>query len=121
DRSSIGQSQRVSNGHDRNVIAADQINGALGGGLGGPTGTGAGTQGGRGGRTLPSISGSVSKSGTQQDQLQHSTGQTNSTDSSNTASSGVRDEHSNGTGASSSDGTYSRSGVFSRASQTSSA
>ncbi|MBJ7438453.1 MAG: conjugal transfer protein TraG N-terminal domain-containing protein [Sphingopyxis sp.] len=121
DRSSIGQSQRVSDTHDRSAITSDQVGGRITTGMGGPAAAGPGGGGRRASGLLPGIEGSVGKSGSQQDQLQHSTGQTNSSDSSNTASSGVRDEHSNGTGASSSDGTYSRSGVFSRASQTSSA
>ncbi|MGD9811162.1 MAG: conjugal transfer protein TraG N-terminal domain-containing protein [Sphingobium sp.] len=120
DRSSVGQSQRVSDSHDRSAVTADVVSGRAGAVLGGSRGGGAG--GGRGILgALPGISGDVSKSGTQQEQLQRSTGQTNSSDSSNTASSGVRDEHSNGTGATSSDGTYARDGVFSRASQTLSA
>ena len=120
DRSSVGQSLRVSDNHDRSAVTADVVSGRAGAVLGGGRGGGAG--GGRGILgALPGISGDVSKSGTQQEQLQRSTGQTNSSDSSNTASSGVRDEHSNGTGATSSDGTYSRDGVFSRASRTSSA
>ena len=63
---------------------------------------------------------SVSKTGSQQDTLRHGTDNTRSSDSSSTSSSGIRDEHSNGTGATSSNGTYDRSGVFSRASSTSS-
>ncbi|WP_371421238.1 conjugal transfer protein TraG N-terminal domain-containing protein [Tardiphaga sp.] len=83
--------------------------------------TGRQTAGGSGGRggvpgRLPSIGGSVSKSGSQTDALRHATDETRGTDSASTSSSGVRDEHSNGTGASMSDGTYSRSGSFSRAS-----
>ncbi|PNA35458.1 hypothetical protein C1X44_34945, partial [Pseudomonas sp. MPR-AND1A] len=48
------------------------------------------------------------------------TEETRSTDNASSSSSGVRDEHSSGSGASTSDGTYDRSGVFSRASSTSS-
>jgi conjugal transfer mating pair stabilization protein TraG len=119
DRSSVGQSQRVSASSDTNATVSEQVSGSVGAGLGGQ-GSGRGARGAGGMRALPGISGSVTKSGLQQSQLQHSTGQTNSTDSSSTASSSVRDEHSNGTGASASDGTYLRGGVFSRSSSSSS-
>lgn len=126
DRSSTGQSQRVSDGHDRNAGTVDQVGGRLDAGIGGSRSGGGGTVGGRGGAlgrvlgALPGAGVSVSKTGSQQDTLRHGTDNTRSSDSSSTASSGVRDEHSNGTGATSSDGTYDRSGVFSRASSTSS-
>jgi conjugal transfer mating pair stabilization protein TraG len=123
DRSSTGQSQRVSDGHDRNAGTVDQVGGRLDAGIGGSRGGGNGGRGGTLGRVVGALPGagvSVSKTGSQQDTLRHGTENTRSTDSSSTASSGVRDEHSNGTGATSSDGTYDRSGVFSRASTTSS-
>src|SRR3546814_17462705 len=41
-----------------------------------------------------------------------------SSESGNTSSSGVRDEHANGSGSSTSEGTYARSGVFARGSRT---
>uniref|UniRef100_UPI0030DD26EA hypothetical protein n=2 Tax=Pseudomonadota TaxID=1224 RepID=UPI0030DD26EA len=71
---------------------------------------------------LPNVSGTVSvnKTGTQTDNLRYGTDSSKSTDSSSSSSSGVRDEHSSGIGASTSDGTYERSGVFSRSSATSS-
>jgi len=118
ERSSISQSARVSQSHDRQAQTNDQVSGSISSVLGGRGGSG----GGGGGRNLglPGIGGTVSKSGSQQDTLRHGTDDTRATDSANTSSSGVRDEHSNGTGASTSDGTYSRSGVFSRASSTSS-
>lgn len=115
ERSTISQSQRVSQGHDRQAQTTDTVSGSVSAGLGGRAGAG----GGRSSR-LPGIGGSVSKSGNQTDALRHATDDTRSSDSANTSSSGVRDEHSNGTGASTSDGTYERSGVFSRASRTSS-
>lgn len=128
DRSSIGQSQRVSDGHDRNAGTVDQVGGRLDAGIGGNRGGsgGGGRSGGRGGAlgrvlgALPGAGISVSKTGSQQDTLRHGTDNTRSSDSSSSSSSGVRDEHSNGTGASSSDGTYDRSGNFSRASTSSS-
>ncbi|MGB3930847.1 MAG: conjugal transfer protein TraG N-terminal domain-containing protein [Sphingobium sp.] len=127
DRSSTGQSQRVSDGHDRSAGTVDQIGGRLDAGVGGNRGGGGGGGvGGRGSalgrvlRALPGAGATVSKTGSQQDTLRHGTEDTRSSDSSSTASSGVRDEHSNGTGATSSDGTYDRSGVFSRASTSSS-
>jgi conjugal transfer mating pair stabilization protein TraG len=128
DRSSIGQSQRVSDGHDRNAGTVDQVGGRLDAGIGGNRGGsgGGGRSGGRGGAlgrvlgALPGAGISVSKTGSQQDTLRHGTDNTRSSDSSSSSSSGVRDEHSNGTGATSSDGTYDRSGNFSRASTSSS-
>jgi conjugal transfer mating pair stabilization protein TraG len=66
------------------------------------------------------VSGGISAQGQQNDFLRHGTSDTRSSDNSSTASSGVRDEHANGSGATSSDGTYERSGVFSRASTSSS-
>lgn len=123
DRSSTGQSLRVSDGHDRTAGTVDQVGGRLDAGVGGTRAAGGSGRGGSLGRVLGALPGagvSVSKTGSQQDTLRHGTDSARSTDNSSTASSGVRDEHSNGTGATSSDGTYDRSGVFSRASTTSS-
>lgn len=121
ERTSTGQSQRISEGHDRQAGTTDQVAGSLGGALGG---AGRGATGGKGrlGSLLPNVSGTVSvnKTGTQTDNLRYGTDSSKSTDSSSSSSSGVRDEHSGGTGASTSDGTYERSGVFSRSSGTSS-
>ncbi|MFY7854197.1 MAG: conjugal transfer protein TraG N-terminal domain-containing protein [Brevundimonas sp.] len=122
ERSSTGQSQRISEGHDRTAGTLDQVQGSLTGGLGRSSGgLRSGSNGGSGG-ILPRVSGSlgVSRTGSQQDTLRYGTDETRSTDSSSSSSSGVRDEHSSGRGASTSDGTYDRSGVFSRASSTSS-
>ncbi|QNE33601.1 conjugal transfer protein TraG (plasmid) [Sphingomonas sp. NBWT7] len=106
ERSSTGQSLRVSNGHDRSAGTLDQVAGRLDGGIGS-----SGGKGGSGGRKgvgglLPSVGGSlgVSKTGSQQDTLRH----------------GTEDSRSSGSGATTSDGTYERDGVFSRASQSSS-
>ncbi|CCW17219.1 IncF plasmid conjugative transfer protein TraG [Sphingobium indicum BiD32] len=118
ERSSISQSARVSQGHERQAQINDTVGGNVGLGVGG--GKGGAGRGGRGG-ILPTIGASVSKTGTQTDALRHNTDESRGTDSASTSSSGVRDEHSSGTGASMSDGTYSRSGSFSRASTTSSA
>src|SRR3546814_19020320 len=52
------------------------------------------------------------------DTMNWTTDDSRSSDSGNTSSSGVRDEHASGTGASMSDGTYARSGVFALASTT---
>lgn len=121
ERSSTGQSQRISEGHDRQAGTTDQVAGSLGGALGG---AGRGATGGKGrlGSLLPNVSSTVSvnKTGTQTDNLRYGTDSSKSTDSSSSSSSGVRDEHSSGIGASTSDGTYERSGVFSRSSATSS-
>ncbi len=124
DRSSTGQNVSVSQGRDRGAVITDNVSGGISAGLGG-----GGAGGGRGGAPgsvarllgrLPGVSGSVSKSGQQSDALRHSTSDVRSSDSSNTATSGVRDEHAVGTSASTSDGTYSRGGSFSRASTSSS-
>ncbi|OYW44984.1 MAG: conjugal transfer protein TraG [Novosphingobium sp. 12-63-9] len=122
ERSSTGQSQRVTKSHDRGAATNDQITGSLSGNLGSGSGRAPTTGKGRLGGLLPGVGGSVgvSKTGQQTDSLRYGTDENRSTDSSSSSSSGVRDEHSNGTGASTSDGTYDRSGVFSRASSTSS-
>ena len=123
-RSSTGQSLTSTDGHDRSAGTLNQVSGSVSAGLGGG-GQGQGGQGGRSGigralSRLPGIGGSVTAQGQQQDTLRHGTTDSRSSDNSSSSSSGVRDEHSNGTGATSSDGTYDRSGVFSRASSTSS-
>jgi len=118
ERSSTSEGQRISKAHERAAMTSDQVAGGLNASLGN------GGAGGRGrlGILLPNVGGSfsVNKSGSQNDALRYGTDETRSTDSSSSASSGVRDEHINGSGASTSDGTYSRSGVFSRAASTSS-
>ncbi|MBB6193237.1 conjugal transfer mating pair stabilization protein TraG [Sphingobium wenxiniae] len=114
ERSMISQSERVSGRHDRQAQISDQVSGTIGAGVGGRG------KGGGGGKGLPGISGSVSKSGSQMDTMNWTTDDSRSSDSGNTSSSGVRDEHASGTGASMSDGTYARSGVFARASTTNS-
>ena len=118
ERSSTGESQRISQGHERSAGTLDQVTGGLTGGIGGAGRQGGGKSGGRG--LLPNVGGNigVSKTGNQQDTLRYGTDETHSTDSSSSASSGVRDEHSSGSGASTSDGTYARSGTFSRGSST---
>lgn len=121
ERSSTGQSVRVSNGHERTAGTLDQVSGRMEGTLGGGS-TGRGGKSGRGNNIIPNVGGGVgvSKVGSQQDTLRHSTDDSRSSESSNSMSSGIRDEHSNGSGATSSDGTYDRSGVFSRATSSSS-
>jgi conjugal transfer mating pair stabilization protein TraG len=122
ERSSTGQSQRISQGHERSAGTLDQVTGGLSGGIGGGPGRAPASGKGRLGGLVPNVGGSigVSKAGQQADNLRRGTDETHSTDSSSSSSSGVRDEHSSGSGASTSDGTYDRSGVFSRASSTSS-
>lgn len=121
ERSSTAQSQRVARGHDRAAGVTDQVSGSLGAAIGG-AGKGRSGATGRGGSLLPSAAGNlgVSKTGTQTDSLRQGTEELRSTDNSSSSSSGVRDEHSSGTGASTAEGTYDRSGVFSRASSTAS-
>jgi len=115
ERSTISQSERVSGRHDRQAQISDQIGGALSAGLGGRRGGG---NGGSGGRGLPGLGINVSKSGSQMDTMNWTTDDSRSSESGNTSSSGVRDEHANGSGASTSEGTYARSGVFARGSRT---
>ncbi|USI75102.1 conjugal transfer protein TraG N-terminal domain-containing protein [Sphingomonas morindae] len=120
ERSSTGQSQRISQGHERSAGTLDQVTGGLSGALGGAGRQGGGKPGARGG--LPGVGGNVgvTKTGQQADSLRYGTDETRSTDNSSSASSGVRDEHSSGSGATTSDGTYARSGTFSRGSTTTS-
>ena len=117
ERSSTGQSVRVSNGHERSAGTHDQITGRVEGTVRGGAGkVGRAAEGQHGlGNLLPNVGGSVSKTGSQQDTLRHSTDESRSSDSASSTSSSVRDEHANGSGATSSDGSYDRSGVFSRA------
>ena len=112
ERSTISQTERVSGRHDRQAQISDQVSGTIGAGVGGRG------KGGGGGRGLPGISGNVTKAGTQTDSMNWTTDDSRSSENGNTSSSGVRDEHASGTGASMSDGTYARSGVFARASTT---
>ncbi len=115
ERSMISQSQRIAQGHDRQAQIADQVTGGTAARVGGG-GAGPGIRLDRG----TGLSGGASKTGSQLDSLRFSTDETRGNESANTSSSGVRDEHSSGTGASMSDGTYSRSGTFVRASTTTS-
>jgi len=121
-RSSTGQSQRISQGHDRGAATNDQVTGSISGGVGGSGGKGPGTGRGKLGSIFPSVTGGlgVSRTGQQTDGLRYGTEESRSTDNSSSSSSGTRDEHSSGSGASTSDATYDRSGVFSRASATAS-
>lgn len=112
--SAISQRQGISQSHDRQAQLSDQVSGVISGGVGG----GAQKGGGRG--ALPSGSLNVSKSGTQFDNLNHGASEGRSVDMNSTSSSGVNDEHTNGSGASMSDSQYERDGSFSRASTTTS-
>jgi len=117
ERSSTGQSLRVTQGHDRNATVLDQVSGRLDGGLGLSRGAG-GRKGGAGNSLLPNVGGalSVGRTGQQTDTLRHGTEDSRSSDWASTGSSSVRDEHSNGSGSSETEGTYDRAGVFSRSS-----
>ncbi|MFW2853847.1 conjugal transfer protein TraG N-terminal domain-containing protein [Sphingomonas sp. TX0543] len=123
ERSTIAQNERASRSHGQQAETSDVVSGTISAGIGGGRGGGQVGQGGgqRGGRIAsPGAGLMVSKSGTQNDQMRYETNDTRSSDSGNTSSSGFRDDHANGTGASVSDGTYSRGGSFSRASRMSS-
>ncbi|ATI80542.1 conjugal transfer protein TraG N-terminal domain-containing protein [Sphingobium yanoikuyae] len=116
ERSSVSQSQRIGQSHDRQSQVQDQLSGTISAGVGGGIKGGAGGKPGRG----PVIGGAVTKTGSQIDSLGYRSDDSRSTESASTSSSGVRDDHSTGTGASMSDGTYERSGNFYRASSSSS-
>lgn len=119
ERSTISQNQRVSESHDRQAQLQDQVSGTVSAGIGGGGRSGGGNGRSRGG-LLPGISGSVTKSGSQLDALGYRTDESRGSESANTSSSAVRDEHASGSGASMSDGTYRRSGDFGRSTRTSS-
>lgn len=117
ERSTIGQGISINQARDRSAVVSSQIGGSISAGL--PIGAGRGSKGtlagGQGG-----ASGQASVQGQQSDQLRYVTSDNRSSDSQNTSTSGFRDEHSNGSGASTGEGTYERAGTFSRASSTSS-
>lgn len=124
ERSSTGQRLTSTDGHDRAAGTLKQVSGSLSAGLGGGSARGGKTASGSGLSralgALPGLGGSVTAQGQQQDTLRHGTTDSRSSDSSSSASSAIRDEHAHGANATSSDGTYDRSGTFSRASSSSS-
>lgn len=111
--STISQRQGIAQSHDRQAQVTDQVGGTISGGLGGGSIRG-------GGGASSNLGLSVSKSGTQNDSLNHGASEARSVDSGSMSSRGVNDEHSNGAGASMSDSQYERGGSFSRASTTTS-
>lgn len=117
-RSSTGQSLRVSNGHERLAGTLEQVIGRVGGNLSGGSGRITGATAGAG-RAAPNISGdiAISKAASQHDTLRHSTDDSRSSENSISSSSSSRDDHSNGSGATVSEGTYDRAGTFERASR----
>ncbi len=129
DRSSTGQSLRSTDGRTRGAETLDQVSGNVS--LGSPLGRrGAGGSSGSSGKSnesgagggllgalpIPSVGGSVTKTGTQRDGLSHSSDRSKTDDYNSSQTAGSRDEHANGDSASTSSSTYSRSGTFTRAS-----
>ena len=119
-RSSTGQSLSSTNAHDRAASTLDQVAGSISGGLGATRSSGGGGLAGKVLSALPSIGIKVDKTGQQQDSLRHGTTDARTSDTSSSEASGVRDDHSSGSSASTSDGRYDRAGKFARASTSSS-
>lgn len=107
--STISQRQGIAQSHDRQAQVTDQVGGTISGGLSGGSIRG-------GGGASSNLGLSVSKSGAQNDSLNHGASEARSVDSGSMSSRGVNDEHANGAGASMSDSQYERGGSFSRAS-----
>lgn len=118
-RSAVGESVRQAEDHQRRAAIEDRVGGSVSAGL--PNGNGAGGRAGKLLRALPGISGSVGKSGVQIDQLSTDASRSRTSDSQSSQSESARDEHVNGANASAGDGTYARSGSFSRSSSSTSA
>ena len=116
EKSSTGQSQSLSQGQERSAAIIDSISGNAGVGTSGSMGSGKGSRGfGTGNLGI-----SVGRNGQQQERLRYGTTDQRSSDTTNSISDGIREEHSNGTNANETDGTYDKSGVFERATATSS-
>ena len=109
-RSSTGLNQSESRGRDWSTNWIEQVGGNVGGNL---AGLGRGGLGG-------SFDVRAGMTANQNDQLSQGFKESRSSDESTTFFSGVRDEHSTGSSASASEGTYEKGGSFDRASTTSS-
>ncbi|WP_150294394.1 conjugal transfer protein TraG N-terminal domain-containing protein [Sphingobium estronivorans] len=116
EKSSTGQSQSVSKGQERSANIIDSVAGNAGLAASGRGDVG---NGGRGFGT-GNVGIGVSRTGQQEDRLRYGTTDQRSSDSSNSSSTGFRDEHSSGANANETDGTYDKSGVFERATATTS-
>ncbi|WP_313808110.1 conjugal transfer protein TraG N-terminal domain-containing protein [Sphingobium sp.] len=121
ERSSVGHSQSIAQGHDRSAGTIDSLNGTVGANIGGSSSIGKGA-GGRGGQVAGggTIGGSRSWVSQQQDRLRYGTSDQRSSEINSSGTSGIRDEHANGTGANETYGTFDRSSNFDRASTSSS-
>ncbi|KFG90825.1 TraG domain protein [Sphingobium herbicidovorans NBRC 16415] len=109
-RSSTALGQSENRGRDWSTNWIEQIGGNIGGHL---SGLGRGGVGG-------GFDVRAGMSANQNDQMSQGFKETRSSDESSSSVSGVRDEHSIGNNASTSDGTYEKGGTFARASTTSS-
>ncbi len=128
DQSSISQSARLTDGHNRSAETVDTVRGTIGAGIGGgrrggsgPSGGGQTGGGGRVGKalgSLPSIGGEVSKAGIQGDRLSQNADRSRGTDDRSSSTQGVRDDTTVTNGASIGDTETSRSGTFNRGSTT---
>ncbi|WP_093087915.1 hypothetical protein [Sphingobium sp. AP50] len=109
-RSSTSLNQSESRGRDWSTNWIEQVGGNVGGNLAGQG------RGGLGG----SFDVRAGVSANQNDQLSQGFKESRSSDEANNSFSGVRDEHSTGSSASASEGTYEKGGSFDRASTNSS-
>jgi conjugal transfer mating pair stabilization protein TraG len=138
DQSSITQSNRLTDGHNRSAETVDTVRGTIGASIGGggrrpnsnpqaagpnsaegPNAAAPGASGGgRGGLvgralgSLPSIGGEVSKAGIQGDRLNQNADRSRGTDDRNSRTQGVRDDTTVTNGATIGDTDTTRSGTF---------
>ncbi|TVV76926.1 conjugal transfer protein TraG N-terminal domain-containing protein [Sphingomonas solaris] len=133
-RSSVNQSNRVTDQNASGAEKVDAVSGSIRAGVGGsgsrklgaasgPQGKEAsGAGGGAGlpglgeymGRMIPRIEGSRTWTGQQTSRLGHTEERTRSVDDGSSATDGMRNERSNGEGASVNTGTYDKGGVYAR-------
>ena len=123
ERNSTGQTQRVSDAHNRGAVVTDSVQGGFEAGIGGSRSGGAGRSGGGGhaGAALgavpiPRVNLGVSRNGQQIDDLRHNVDRTRTDDTNSSQTTASRDEHANGESAGTSSTTYNRSGTFTRSS-----
>ncbi len=125
-RSSVAQSAKVVDGTGRTAETIDATSTSLSAGIGGRgagagqgtgAGQGAGAKPGLGSRianALPGVAISKTYTGNQVDRLTHNVDRSRTVDDNSSVNDGSRDDHANGTGASTTVGTYTSGGVFAR-------
>jgi len=118
-RSSISQSNRVTDATNRSAETMDNATAGLR--TGGASGRGNSGGTGRKGKVGLPTDATVSRSQTiqQASRLAHNAERTRNVDESSSTSDGNRSDHSNGSNASTSEGSYERGGIFSRSSSSS--